>query len=286
MASVARVEPADPGDHRAISAYVARAQLMAARHVTYVGDEAATILAEFAEVGRWDERLTVAKVDEAIVGVLLAEIDEEMRRVWWVGPWADSPVIAFDLLDDACGRFGSLFDTEEMAPDSRNDMLRSIAADRGFIEGTSSSVLTITELDSSGEPSTVPLTEATSAAVARLHDLIFPGTHTPGAKLVTAERTRIRVVSIGDRPVGYVAYEIQPDGAGYIDFLGVVPELRRGGLGRTLVIDACRDLAIAGAGSAHLTVRAGAQGAVDLYRSIGFIEERAIIPCRKGFTLE
>jgi GNAT superfamily N-acetyltransferase len=278
--------PADPGDHLAISAYVARSQRDATRHVAYVGVEADSILEEFSRADRWSDRMLVVRDGDHIAGVLLADIDEDMGRVWWVGPWADSIDIARELLDDGRVRFGRLFGEEEMAPDSRNGMIRSLAAERDFTEGTASSVLSKTGLDPTGQPSSRRITDTTAEAVAALHDRLFPGTHTVGTTLVTAERTHIRTADVDGRTAGYIAFEAQPDGAGYVDFVGVEPAQRRRGVGRALVVDACRELAAGGATAVHLTVRADAPGAVDLYRSAGFVEERIIVPCRRGFTLD
>ncbi len=268
-----------------VVAYVAEAQADHQRHVTYVGADAEFLLAELAQAEAWTDRLLVAHALDEVVGVLLADIDEDMRRVWWIGPWFGTGDVAIALLSEARARFGGLFDEEELAPDSRNTLLRSTALRLGFVEGARSSVLSKLDLAADGISSTEPLTEARAGAVAELHDSLFVGSHTPGAKLVRAEGTRIRTAQVDGVTSGYVAYEIQADGTGYIDFLGVRPEARRRGLGRALVADVCRELAADGVAEVHLTVRADAPGAAEFYRNAGFIEERIIVPYRQGFTL-
>ncbi len=283
--SALRVVPAGEARLPAVAAYVADAQVEADRHVTYVGTAVDTLLEEFAEADAWTDRLLVALAGEEIVGVMLADIDADMRRVWWLGPWADSEPVAIALLSGARDRFGPLFDEEELAPDSRNEMLRSVARRLGFTEGTAASVLSKSDLVAEGPFSTEPLTANRAKSVAEIHDELFGRTHTPGAKLVTAGGTRIRTVQFHGSTAGYVAYEIHADGTGYIDYLGVEPKARRRGLGRVLIADVCRELAAEGVPAVHLTVRADAPGAVDLYRSLGFTEERIIVPYRYGFTL-
>ena len=280
-----RIERASPMRLEAAGRYVTAAQCDPLRHVTYVGEDPDSILDEFAEAERWEERLLVAIVGDEVAGVLLPYIDQDMRRVWWIGPWADTKELATELLSDARRRFGSLFDEEEMAPDSRNELVRSVAANTGFSEGTWSSVLSKHELDPSGSATSVPLEDEQLDAVAALHQRLFPGTHTPGDRLAATERTRMRTIHVDGRLAGYVAFEIQADGTGYIDYLGVAPTYRRRGIGRALVTDVCRELAEEGVPAVHLTVRADAPGAVDLYRSVGFNEERLIVPCRLGFAL-
>jgi ribosomal protein S18 acetylase RimI-like enzyme len=280
-----RIEPAGEGRLATVVTYVAEAQAEPHRHVTYVGEHAGALTEDLTDADEWPDRLLAAFAGHDLVGVLLADIDPDMRRVWWVGPWADTEAVAHSLLAGARQRFGHLFDEEELAPDSRNDVVRSIAAQLGFSEGTPSAVLSKLDPSTDGITSTEPLTAERCDAVAELHDSLFAGTHTSGAKLVSAAGTRIRTAQIDGVTVGYVAYEIQADGAGYIDYLGVGPNARRRGVGRALVADACRELAGEGVSAVHLTVRADAPGAADLYRGLGFIEERIIVPYRCGFTL-
>ncbi len=285
-ATALRVVTAGKERFPSVVSYVSDAQADPGRHVTYVGVDPDTLLDEFAEAEAWADRLLVALIGDELAGVLLADIDDDLRRVWWIGPWADTEEAALALLSEARDRFGALFDEEELAPDSRNEMLRSTAARLGFTEGTPSSVLSRADLVAHGISTTEPLTDARAEAVVDLHDELFAGTHTPGAKLVVAGGTRIRTAQLDGSTAGYVAYEIQADGTGYIGFLGVKPDARGRGLARALVADVCRELAAVGVPAVHLTVRADAHGAVDLYRSLGFIEERIIVPYRYGFTLE
>ena len=60
--------------------------------------------------------------------------------------------------------------------------------------------------------------------IAPLHDDLFPGSHTPGHRLIpSADDTHLRLVAERDgEPVGYVALERTPDREAYIDFLGAV----------------------------------------------------------------
>ena len=86
-------------------------------------------------------------------------------------------------------------------------------------------------------------------------------------------------------PVGYVAVEVQPDGSGYVDYLGVAAQARGAGLGRVLVAGALRGLAARGVTRVHLTVRVDNATARALYASLGFVEERVAVPYRRGFDL-
>ncbi|MEM7285141.1 MAG: GNAT family N-acetyltransferase [Actinomycetota bacterium] len=93
------------------------------------------------------------------------------------------------------------------------------------------------------------------------------------------------MIDVDGAVVGYVAYEMQADGSGYIDYLAVDETLRGRGLGRALVSTATADLVTSGATHAHLTVREANAAARALYASLDYEEERIAIPYRRGFTL-
>ena len=260
---------------------VERAQRDPTRHVTYVGVEAVTILAEFAEAPLWRSRSLVIRDESTIRGVVLCDVDEEKRRAYWLGPWGEDDEPIAHLLDEARSRFGDLFDEEELAPDARNEVLCQLAIAHGFRAETQSDVLSRFELEIAPMTSLELRPEFTDA-VAALHDSLFPDTHRSGDHL-TDSGTHVRCVVDGGTPIGYVAYQIQADGSGYIDYLGVEPAARRRGVARSLIRDACSALATHGVTDVHLTVRADLPGATQLYLSEGFVRERTIAPYRLGF---
>lgn len=271
-------------DWPAISGFVADAQRDPTRHVTYVGVDEATILSEFAEASQWKQRCLVMRSQGVINGVVLCDLDAEKRRAYWLGPWVETGGPLAVLFDEARARFGELFDEEEMAPDARNRAMAALAVSRGFHAEAESDVLSLTELDEA-RITTSPPTPGIFSAVASLHDSIFPGTHRSGDHL-SDEDTFVLCSTEGDVVLGYVAFQMQPDGSGYIDYLGVAPDARRKGIGGVLVRDACSALSARGATSVHLTVRTASTGAVRLYQRLGFVRERTIAPYRSGFTLD
>lgn len=278
------VGPAVDSDWPEIGRLVERAQRDPARHVTYVGEQAATILAEFAEAPHWQSRCVVIRDAGVVTSVLLCDVDEGKRRAYWLGPWGGDEESMAKVLDEARSRFGDLFDEEELAPDARNALLAEIAAARGFRGEPQSDVLSRRGLEIAPMTS-LALDPGFVDAVAALHDSLFPGTHRSGDDL-TEEGTYVRCFVDAGTPVGYVAYQVEADGSGYIDYLGVAPTARRRGLARALIRDACSALATLGVSEAHLTVRVDAQGASQLYQSEGFVRERTIAPYRRGFSLD
>ncbi len=259
-------------------------------HVVYLGIEAEGILAEIAET-TWRDVGVVAVADDADepIGWLIGDIDREMGRVWWFGPfvtvdgWED---VASELL--AAGRLQLPPDVveEEIAVDARFERCRAWAQRKGFEESEGSFVL---DLAGSIDPPTVDVRDVTDddhVALAALHDALFPGTHTTGAALAAGhdETHRRLVIDADGELAGYIAVERQADGSGYIDFLGVAPTARRRGFGAELVRAGVLELHSLGATTISLTVRVSSDGARELYTSLGFREERTAIPLRHGWS--
>lgn len=73
----------------------------------------------------------------------------------------------------------------------------------------------------------------------------------------------------GGQPAGYVGLYLL-EGEASIANVAVHPDWRRQGAGRQLVLEACRQAALGGAGTITLEVRASNQGAIRLYEGCGF----------------
>ena len=277
-------------DAAEVVAHVAEAQLDPTRHVLYLGADADSIATDLAAVAAWRDRTWVARDgDGSVEGVVTADLDEQMGRLWWLGPWARSPAVSAALLDAAEPVVAGLAREREFAPDERNAALVRIALDRGYVADEASAVL-VCDLDEWPHVALPdlalvrPLEPDDHAAVARLHDQLFPGTHTAGRVLVADEGTTVHVYGDED-PVGYVATQVQADGSGYIDFLGVAPGARGRGHGRALIAAAMTALADRDVPTANLTVRVGNAPARALYASLGLQEERRGAPMRLGFRV-
>lgn len=282
MLATMQTRPAAAHDVPSIIGYVTDQQRDPTRRIAYVGDDDGSLLAEFEEVPGWPGRAMVAVgPDGRIEGVLVPEVDDDMGRVWLIGPWAVD-----DATADALYRATPDLPIEqELAPVEPNRFVASFALRHGFVREECSVALR-RDGGLTGSPGT-HMRESARPHVAALHDSTFPGTHRTGADLVSGHH---RVLTVGGGaeygPDGYVASEIQPDGSGYIDFLGVRPEARGQGLGRMLVEAAVDDLLGQGVDHVHLTVRAGNDVARRLYASVGFVEDMVLVPFRRGFSLD
>jgi len=283
------IRPASDDDLAAMSELASLLQADPARAIPYLGVEAGAIEKEMTEVD-WSSVSALALDGDRLAGWLVGDVDDELGRVFWLGPFLDAArwdEVA-DLLYAGCAKsLPTAIAEEEMAIDSRFDQFQRWATSRGFVPGVGSLALV---LEADPEPAGVEVRHVRDddlATLGALHEQLFPGTHTTGRRLVEdRDEDHLRlVVEVDGSLAGYVAFDHQADGSGYLDFLGVAPEFRRRGLATALVRSAIATLQGRGAAPIHLTVREDNHGARSLYASSGFTETRLIRPLRKGFTL-
>lgn len=279
MSAVA-ITPLGERDESDVVAYVTAAQADPTRHVTFVGEGTATVHADLTAIDDWrDQTLVATDGSGRVVGVLLVDTDAERGRCWWLGPWADDEEVAQDLLVAAEPLVAELHH-REFAPDARNTGQAALATRLGYARRRPSAILGLelaTWEDDLDTPHVLPLDDDDRDVVAALHDRLFPGTHTPGRRLVRDEGTTVLVV--GEPPHGYVATQAQAaDASIYIDFLGVDPGARRRGAARRLLTAALRHAVQHGSERAFLTVYTDNTAARALYASLGFDEERIAQP--------
>ncbi len=263
----------------------------------YIGEDAASIATDVSEVERWTETTVLAerRGDDGteLVAWLLAETDAEMGRLWWWGPFSSEGLdpIGDRLYDEVrrhlAANIDAPFPEEEACADDRSVSLSRWCIGHGLEPETASVLLRRDPGSVETDPRVRPLadSEADRAPVRALHELAFPGTHTTPDALVRSTHPRL-VIEVDDRVVGYVAYELQSDGSGYIDYLAVDPAIRGQGLGGALVDHACKEMFDAGVTYAHLTVRENNPSARALYARCGFVEQRLARPYRLGFKLD
>lgn len=292
-----QIRRAAESDLESLAELAAQLQADPARTIVYLGTGARDIAAELDEID-WRSISAVAVDRDRLLGWLIGDPDPEVGRIYWLGPFVadhDLPVdewnsIASQLYAECRRLLPEAMSQEEIAIDARYERCQAWAAEHDFAPNPGSLALVL-EADRAhldGSSLTVrPVVPGDLELVGALHERLFPGTHTTGRQLVEdGDRDHVRLVTeIDGQPAGYVAFEFQSDGAGYIDFLGVDEACRRGGFGAELVRAAVDALQQGGATPIHLTVREDNRAARRLYRSLGFREDRVIRPLRRGFTL-
>jgi ribosomal protein S18 acetylase RimI-like enzyme len=280
----------DEEELRTLVDLAARLQEHPETHIAYLAVDGEGIAGELAE-STWRDVSAVALDGTSVAGWLIGDVEPSMGRVWWFGPFVVADAwesVATDLLVACRDQLGTEVTEEEMAVDTRFGRCRSWAPGHGFVEEEGSFALV---LEQPIEGPSIEIREIGGAdldVVAELHDQLFPGTHTTGRDLVDGhdETHRRLVVDVDGTPAGYIAVERQADGSGYIDYVGVAPAMRRRGLGAELVRAGVVELHRIGSTSIGLTVRENSAGARELYTSLGFREERSLVPLRRGFSLD
>lgn len=283
------IRPITDDDLSTLAGVAAGLQMHQASHIAYLGLEVDGIEAELVDT-TWRDCGAVAIENGEVVGWLVGDVEPPMGRVWWFGPFVaagDWESIATALLAACRAQLADNVDEEEMAIDSQFEGYREWAIALGFHDEEGSLALTLERPVEAPAVLVREIADDDHDAVVELHDQLFPGTHTTGRDLVAGhdDTHRRLVVDVEGAIAGYIAVERQADGSGYIDYLGVAPSMRRRGLGAELVRAGVAELRRLDSSPIALTVRLGSDGARELYASLGFTEERVLIPLRKGFSL-
>ena len=291
--------PARADEFDAIVELVADQQGHPERAITYVGTERQGIRAELDGLEPpWATTARVVHADDAIVGAVVVEWDEESGRAWILGPWVAGDAVAWDdhadaLLDAALAQLPPTITRCELSGDVANVLLGELASGRGWEPTEANHALladaaTVAEWpvddEAAGEfrppePNDIP-------AVAVLHDAEFPGTYASAEQLVAGHADGSRIVLVapaagGDGVAGYAAGQIHPDGEGFIDFVVVDPATRGTGLGRRLVVALTRELlARSTIGRVALTVQDHRTTARTLYERLGFRPDGSFVAYR------
>jgi len=235
------IRTANASDLEALSCMAATQQARPESHIAFLGMSADSIALDIAELDNWHNTAAVAIADGAIVGALIPEVDVVMGRVWWFGPFIDTHITTFGgtwdttadrLYSHARGLLPAHISEEEAFIDSRSSRLDRWCARHELIANEGSVLLTLRDRPdvASNGVSVRPVDVTDHEVVSALHDATFPGTHTTARALLSASKPRA-VIERNGTVVGYVAYEVQPDNSGYIDYLAVDPNQRGTGLG-------------------------------------------------------
>ena len=202
------IRTAWPQDLPNLAAVAVDAQSDPERFSCHVGDDVESISADVSEVegvdpdADWTSVTWVALDDDRnVVGWLLAETDPDMGRAWLWGPFvaeqrADLTEEVMDQLMRTLVRSLPTISEFELGADQRSSTLAAFA-DRHSLLAEEASVLLSTDglkpplLDDRIDARTVvELGEHHHDAVIVMHDRLFPGTHTSGAGLVSADDDR------------------------------------------------------------------------------------------------
>ena len=256
-----------------------------------LGEEREGVAAELADLAPgWGSTVRVAREDGRVVAASLVEWDEETARAWVFGPWVAGGDEAWarwarPLLDAALEQLPAGIDRVELAGDVTNVRMAALADELGWEASEVSHVFAAAAAAASGWPDPVltirPATAADRETIRPLHDQEFPATYARVERLLPDEpdgKFHVLVAEEGSRFLGYAAGRVQPDGAGYLDYLAVPDAARGRGAGRDLPVAIGRYLVDAAPHhDVNLTVQDHRTPARRLYESLGFTLQLSIV---------
>jgi len=290
MSSDVRPTVVESAEHDLLVQLIAAEQVRPDRNIPYVGDDAADIRSELdALEPSWTDTARVVRApDGAIAGASVVEWDDSIGRAWVLGPWVFGDgawnELASCLLDAALGQLPDGVEAE-MSGEVANARLAALAAERGWTASGAAHVLVVGEEVVSRWPGneSARLRAAVTDdldAIQPLHDAEFPNTHTPAVRMISEFATIVATADDGT-VTGYAAGRIQPDGEGYIDYVGVVPAARGKGIGRLLITALAPELLEAASKKqVALVVNDDRVAARALYASLGFAPVTSMVGYR------
>jgi len=281
--------PADALDE--VLDLIAAQQADLSRGTTMLGDERVGIAAELDDLEpAWASTVRVAREDGRVVAASLVEWDEENARAWLFGPWVAGGDDAWarwarPLVDAALGQLPAGIDRVELAGDVSNVRMAALAEELGWPAGEVSHVYAAPAPAAAGWPDPVltirPATAADRETIRPVHDQEFPATYAGMERLLPDEpdgKFHVLLAEEGSRFLGYAAGRVQPDGAGYLDYLAVPDAARGHGAGRDLLVAIGRYLVDAAPHhDVNLTVQDHRAPARRLYESLGFELQLSIV---------
>ncbi|MEO7130204.1 MAG: N-acetyltransferase [Dermatophilaceae bacterium] len=261
----------------------------------YLGTERAGVEAELEALSpMWTQTARVAMRGEDVVGVVVAESDEETGRSWIHGPWVKDEEAweqwARPLIDAAIEQTSDGIDDHEISADPANIRMAGLADKLGWHRSTVNIAYVARSdegwpLPEEGSTRGVPrrATAADLPSIAELHTAAFPGTYATARQLVEDDERVTLVLANDSGPgiLGYASAEVQADGAGYLDFIAITRSARGNGLSKVLLAAIGRMILTASdKGSLSLTVKEDNAPAVALYESFGFIRDAVLVGYR------
>lgn len=273
--------------------FVARLQTDPAQMIAYFGTEPDDIrhtLHDFEP--DWMQATPLIYDGERLVGLLGVDASEIHEKAWLHGPLVDTTdwaATADQLYAAAQKTMPDYVREHELFVDVVNLNVAAFAARHGFVPGTPEASLRFgrEHLGKLPDEAAEMLSADQHTAFVELHNRIFPNTYYTGAEILKrlGERDRVFVETISKNSLaGYIYVKVEPGATnGYIDFVGVAESTRRQGIGRRLVSAATQWLFIfPEVEEVTLTVNAGNDGAIALYKQLGFEHKQTLQGFRKN----
>ena len=278
------------GEVEALLDLITAEQADPATGTCYIGTERNELRLELEDLGdAWPGSALVVDDDGRLVGATVTDADTELGRSWIHGPWVTGAYWdewARPLLEAAMAACPAEVSDHEISGDVANVRMAALADDLGWRRSVPNHVFVADQAATADWPTDdrrVRKVRADDfAAIDPLHNAEFPNTYLPTRQLVdqSVSGDLISMVSEDDdgRFLGYASGRVQPDGAGYLDFLAIDPDARGSGAGLGLMVTISRRIiSVAPQHNVNLTVQDRRTAAVGLYRRLGLTLETTIV---------
>ncbi len=262
-------------------ALAASSQAQRATHAGFFPSDVGEIRASLSASPAWPDQAWVAEKSGKVVAWVMGELDGP--RVDWRGPFAGEtsweehagPVLA-------AARYASTATTELIHADNRNYHLTRLSEELGFTGLTGVVEIGLANPLKDSIVMVHPMSDDFREFVSMFHEETFPDSQTVGSTIVdaTGADTTMVVRHFGE-PVGYINTTRESDAVGRINFLGVIEDLRRRRLGGEMVRAAVAALVADGVSKVRVFVGDDNTAARELFQSLGFTEQRLVIPFRR-----
>ncbi|MGH2752418.1 MAG: GNAT family N-acetyltransferase [Actinomycetota bacterium] len=273
-----------------IATFAAALNTRSEHRIGYLGDKASQISHELLE---YDAllRAFAARDEGRIVGFMAIDVDAELERSYFYGPLVDHPewsAVAGRLVEQCLALVPHQATKQlEMFFDLTNVNAGALGRSLGFESYKDVRIMRFgrDELGRLGRGGAIPVAPEHHDSVIKLHDRLFPDTHTPGARLLEglAEHRACFVRADGDEVEGYIYLEVEgATGSATLEFIGTTEGARGRGIGADLVRTGLHWMfGFESVAETWLTVDEDNAGAQRLYRSLGWTEAGRLTSMRR-----
>lgn len=256
-------------------------QSQRATHVGFFPSDSTEIIASLGVTSAWPDHAWVAEKEGKLVAWVMGE--QVGSHVDWMGPFSeDANWEEHASLVLAAAREASSATTELINADNRNHHLTQLSQKLGFTGSTGVVEIELTGPLKNSIVMVHPMSNDFREFVLTLHEEIFPDVEVSGSAIVdaTGVDTTLVVRHFG-APVGYINTTRESDSVGRINFLAVVKDVRRKRLGGEMVRAAVAALVAEKVSKFSVRVGDDNTAARELFQSLGFTEQRLVIPFRR-----
>ncbi|HUN22547.1 MAG TPA: GNAT family N-acetyltransferase [Anaerolineales bacterium] len=181
--------PYSPEHLPAVSQFIAELNRSPIHHIGYFGVSPAEIASQIEEFDPIPEDGCVLAMEKGkVVGFLGLDVDEEIKRGWFYGPFVQAPrwqAVAEQLVRRLIRNLPDAIRTLELFADVRNRNIAQLAERLGFEVRRTETIWRLAHAQTATTPA-LPLPPALFPRFADLHSLLYPKSTLPASEILQA----------------------------------------------------------------------------------------------------